>query len=112
MALHDRFDYWSLLTAFVALSLFTILALTRPALPLAFALALGVTVFVAGISPAVRERLPSYNRLIGVYCGVFGLAGFASEGWNFVSAALVLVGVVSVLELTYERMTGRSADIV
>ncbi|AAG20797.1 Vng6120h (plasmid) [Halobacterium salinarum NRC-1] len=112
MPLHDNFDYWSPIAAFVALSLFVILALARPALPVALALALGVTVFVAGISPAVRERLPSYNRLIGAYCGVFGLARFASEGWTSVSAALVLVGVVSVLELAYERMTGRSADIV
>jgi hypothetical protein len=112
MALHKRFDYWSLVAAFVALSLFTILALARPAISVALALALGVAVFVGGISPSVRERIPSYNRLTGVYCGIFGLAGFASEGWNSMSVALVLIGVVSVLELAYERMTGRSADIV
>ena len=112
MTLRVSFDYWSLPAAFVALALVTILTLARPALPMALALVLGVAVFVAGISTAVRKGIPSYNRLLGAYSGIFGLAGFASEGWNSVSAALVLVGAVSALELAYERVTGRSADIV
>ncbi|WP_083874876.1 hypothetical protein [Haloferax sulfurifontis] len=112
MALHDSFDYWSLIATFVVLVLVLILVLAQPPLSRTLALLLGVAVFAAGMSINIREGIPSYNRLLGVYIGIFGLAEMTSEGWNLVSAALVVIGSISVLELAYERVTGRSADIV
>lgn len=96
----------------VALSLLAVLTLARPASPVALTLTLGIAVFVAGTFVAVRERIPSYSRFLGVYIGVFGLAGFASRGWNLTSAVLVVIGSISVFEFAYERITGRSADIL
>lgn len=112
MPLHDRFDYLSLLTAFIALVLITMIVFGRPALLVALALILGTVLFSAGIFVNIRETVPSYKRLLGIYCGVFGFARFVSEGWGIESVGLVLIGVGFVLELVYEHMTGRSADII
>jgi len=108
----ERFDHLSLLTAFVALVLVAMLVVARPALPVALALVLGVVLFSAGVPVAIRETIPSYRRLLGVYCGVFGVARFVSEGWSLEAVGLVSIGVAFTLELAYERVAGRSADIV
>jgi hypothetical protein len=57
-------------------------------------LSLSVTVFVACIPINIRDGIPSNNRLFGVSIGIFGLAGFASEGWDLMSAALTLIGSI------------------
>jgi len=112
MAASDSFDYWSSLAMLVALSLLAILTLARSAHLVALTLTLGVAVFAAGTFVAVRERIPSYGRFLGVYIGVFGLVGFVSRGWNLTSALLVVIGSNSAFEFVYERITGRSADIL
>jgi hypothetical protein len=112
MALPDSLDYWSPVAALAALTLGTALALVQPPLPVALALMLGTVVFAAGIFVAVREMIPSYNRLLGVYIGVFGLARIASLGLTLMSASLVVIGSVSLLELAYRRMTGRPVGIM
>ena len=74
MALPDGLDSWSPVAALAALTLGTIVALARPTLPVRLALALGTAAFAAGVFAPVRETIPSYNRLLGAYVGVFGLA--------------------------------------
>ncbi|MBP2251299.1 hypothetical protein J2754_001620 [Halarchaeum solikamskense] len=107
----DRVDYWSPIAALGAAVLLALLAFGRPTPPVTAALALGVVAFAAGVLLPVREALPSYERLLGVYLGVFGIAAFVSDGWSLTVAAMLLVGAVSLLELAYERVTGRSPTI-
>jgi len=109
MALPGSLDSQSSVAALVALALVTILVVGQPTRPVALALALGAAVFAAGVFGAVRRAIPSYNRLLGAYIGVFGLARVAGEGWTPTSATLVLIGFVAGLELAYRRLTGRSA---
>jgi len=95
-----------------ALSILAILTLARPVPPVAVTLTLGVAVFAVGTLVAARERIPSYGRFLGVYVGVFGLAGFASLSWNLTSAVLVVIGSILVFEVVHECLTVRSADIL
>lgn len=59
----------------------------------------GTGIFAAGVFVAIRETIPSYNRLLGAYIGVFGLAKVV-EGWTPMRLVLVLIGLVAGLDLT------------
>ena len=108
MALPDGLDSWSPVAALAAPTLGTILAFARPTLPVRLALALGTAVFAAGVLVAVRETIPSYNRLLGAYVGVFGLARVVGEGWTPMRLVLVLIGLGAGLDLACRRLVGRS----
>jgi hypothetical protein len=108
MALPDGLDSWSPVAALAALTLGTILALARPTLPVRLALVVGTAIFAAGVFVAVREAIPSYNRLLGAYAGVFGLARVVGEGWTPMRVVLILIGLGAGLNLARRRLVGRS----
>lgn len=80
-----------------------------PRTPLAFGVyGVVAVVFAGGALVPVRERVPEYDRTVGVVLGLLGVYGLATNGVSVVDGLLVLAGVVSVLVVVYERVTGRS----
>lgn len=112
MALHDRLDYWSPLATIVSLGLVAIIVFMQPPPLMMLSIALAAVVFAAGVLVSVRESIPSYNQLLGICCGIFGLTSLVSRGWSLPVGGMILIGVISILEITYEQVTGRSAKII
>jgi len=108
MTLRDSLDWRSAAYAVIVVGGVMLYGFGPASLVEALAYAPLVAVAAAGVLVPVRERVPEFDRLIAVGLGVVGVYGLTVDGVGLLDVVFVLAGVVAVLSVVYEHVTGRS----